>query len=218
MTEPATQPRIEWPLLLLIFLWVALAVVLYPRLPARVPVHWNLAGQVDRYGPKLTGVFGPPLGALVLYFLLVFLPKLDPLRSNYQRFAVAYRTIRWVMVFFFFALGLVTLAAGLGYPVSSTKLMVRLALGLLFIVFGNLLPRLQRTWFVGIRTPWTLSDDEVWRQTHRLGGYLWVTAGVLSIPFALAQGFWNEVFFVVFAILVLYPVPYSYFVYRRLRG
>lgn len=217
MTETAPRPRIEWPLLLLIFLWAALAAVLYQRLPARVPVHWNLAGQVNRYAPKLTGVFGPPLGALVLYLLLVYLPALDPLRSNYQRFAGAYRTLRWLMVFFFLVMGLITLASGLGYSLN-TKVLVRLAMGLFFVVLGNLLPRLQRTWFVGIRTPWTLSNDEVWRQTHRLGGYLWVAAGVLALPSAFLHGFWNQVYLAVFAVLVLYPVPFSYFVYRRLKG
>lgn len=149
-----------------------------PFLPERVPIHWNAAGQVDGYGSPLTAALLPAVIGTAVALLTPLLPRLDPRGKNYEAFSGTYALIMNAIMLFFVALQLVTLGFALGLPLDVARLIFG-GVGLLLAVIGNELGRVQPNFFVGIRTPWTLADPEVWRRTHRVGGRLFTGLGVL---------------------------------------
>ncbi|WP_334110722.1 SdpI family protein [Thermodesulfitimonas autotrophica] len=215
LTWEALKP--DWPVWVVLAGLLVAAVILYPLLPERVPVHWNWRGEVDRYGSRFEGAFVAPLLALGIYILMVLTPLIDPRRENYARFAGAYRLLRWVFVLFMASIYVVWMAAALGYRVDI-GLAVKTALGLLFAAIGNVLGQVRHNYFVGIRTPWTLADEAVWRRTHRLAAKVWVVGGLVCLALAPFRTLWAVVaFFAALTLMVLVPVIFSYLHYRRVR-
>lgn len=205
----------DWPLWLVMTLILALAVAVYPHLPERVPAHWNIYGQVDRYTTRAMGAFMAPLLNLGIYLMMLFIPLIDPKRDNYTRFARAYRMVRWGTVLILSLLYLVTIAAAVGYRVN-VGMMVKSLVAILFIIIGNLLGQIRFNYFVGVRTPWTLSSEEVWQRTHRLSGKVWVLGGLICLGLAPANTLWSAIaYFACMAAMVLIPTIYSYLVYAR---
>ncbi|HBT46765.1 MAG TPA: hypothetical protein DEA73_02625 [Peptococcaceae bacterium] len=206
----------EWPALLILLMMLLVALMIYPHLPERVPIHWNAAGEVDNYGSRAFGAFMLPLVTVGLYVLMLVLPLVDPRRENYSKFLGAYRVIRWGFVIFMAVLYGLTLTASMGYHVPMDRVMPAL-MGFLFILIGNYLPRIRHNYFVGIRTPWTLADEEVWRRSHRIGGIAFVLAGVISLGAALlARG--TVAFIVVMSaigVATFLSVGYSLVIYRQ---
>ncbi|HMM42592.1 MAG TPA: DUF1648 domain-containing protein [Thermomicrobiales bacterium] len=167
----------QWLLMAGMFLASAIA---WPTTPDRVPMHWNAAGEVDGYGGKLEGLFLLPAITLGLYLLLLFLPRIDPGRANYSLFSGSYAIIRISMVVLMAAIHALVLLWIKDIKVNAS-LVVMTGVGLLFIVIGLVLGKVQPNWFVGIRTPWTLSSRRSWVRTHRLGGWLFIAMGLVMI-------------------------------------
>ena len=159
-------------------------VVVYGDLPDRMPTHWNFRGEVDGWSGRAMGAFMLPAIGLAIWLGLRFMPRIDPRRQNYDKFRGTYDLVANAIVTFMALIHVVVLGAALGWPISPSR-MIAGGVGILLIVLGNVLPRARPTWFFGIRTPWTLTNDRVWERTHRLGGYLFVAAGLLFLVFAL---------------------------------
>lgn len=180
--------RRDWPAWVVLIGGFVAGALLYPSLPERVPIHWNAAGEVDGYGSRLMGAFGLPTLNLGIYALLLFLPLIDPKRANYARFAGFYHGFRVLMVVFLGLMHVVALYAGLGRSVDM-GLVTTLGVSLLFLYLGNSLGRVRHNYFMGIKTPWTLANEEVWRRTHRVGGRLFVLMALapwVAWPFSRA--------------------------------
>lgn len=208
--------RKEWPIWLLMLGILILAIYIYPHLPEKVPTHWNLQGQVNQYSSRSFGAFFAPLLNISLYLLLLVTPLIDPKRNNYIRFAGAYTLFRWALVLFMSGLYVVTILVALGHPVNI-GLLVKGAVAVLFILIGNMLGQLRFNYFVGIRTPWTLANEAVWRLTHRLGSRIWVAGGLVCLAAAFINAPWGSyIFFGALAVIVLVPVVYSYLVFARI--
>ncbi len=191
------------------------AALCWSYVPDRIAVHWNLQGKADGFGGKLEGLLLLPAVSLGIYLLLRFLPLIDPGRANYTTFAGAYNAIRFSISLFLSAIYADTLLVALGYNVNINT-MVGLALGALFIVLGNLMGKIRPNWFVGVRTPWTLSSKMSWTKTHRLAGWLFIGMGLMAAAWGVLQIDW--LFAVMLGIdagCVLLIVVYSYIVYRR---
>jgi uncharacterized membrane protein len=152
----------------------AALLVLWDKLPARIPVHWNLAGEADRWSSSRWEVLLLPLFCLGAVVLCRVLPRLDPkLRqmSDTGRMAMALQMLRIAMACLFGAIFALQIAAALGSPMPTGG--IATAGTLLFLaVTGNYLGNLRQNYFFGLRTPWTLEDEETWRVTHRRGGEL----------------------------------------------
>jgi uncharacterized membrane protein len=205
----------KWLAPCLIALTVVASALVYPHLPERVPVHWGLNGQVDRYGHRLEAVAVLPIVMLASWLLWRFLPRIDPRRSNYAKFADTYDLFVNSLVAVLAVMQGAMLAATLGYRVSMDRVVPGLV-GILLIILGNALPRARPNWWFGIRTPWTLSNDRVWMRTHRLGGYLMAIAGLLMVGAALVQAAWALVVaFVAVLAAGFGSVVYSYFAWRQ---
>lgn len=152
----------------------------YAHFPARVPIHWNIAGQADGWSDPAFAAFFFPALIIGIYLLLLFLPLADPKRDRYREFARPYQALRVGIIGMMSALYFTASLAGTGYPVSIGRV-VPFGIGILFMVIGNFLPKMRQNWFVGIRTPWTLSSEDIWDRTHRVGGKAFVGGGLLMI-------------------------------------
>lgn len=200
-------------ILLVVFSFV-LGFYFYPQLPDELASHWNASGQVDGYMPKFFGIFMIPfmLGGLFLLFLII--PKVDPLKANLEKFRKYFDLLILFILFFLFYIYCLLLAWNMGFNFEMNYALLP-AMGLLFIFIGFMLEKARRNWFVGIRTPWTLSSDTVWDKTHKKGSKLFKIAGIIAI----AGVFFGEhsVFVVIIPVLLftIYLVVFSYFEYQK---
>ena len=193
------------------FGWAALA---WRSAPDGIPVHWNLHGEVDRYGGRFEGMLALPLIALGVHLFMTFLPRIDPGRMNYANFAGAYAVVRLAVVAFIGAVYFFIQGAARGRTLEISSLLP-IGLGLLFIVLGNVMGKLRPNWFVGIRTPWTMSSADSWNRTHRAGGWVLVGVGLATMGSGVLGG--RVALPIAMALLLLGTaglVVYSYLVWR----
>ena len=196
----------------------SLLVALYflPSLPAQVPTHWNMAGQIDGYGPPLS-ILQLPLVGLGLNLMLSFLPLIDPKRQNYQKFAGVYHMLRLILSLFFAGLTAILLYSSYHPGALQVNSLILAGIGLMVSFIGNYLPKIKPNYFVGVRTPWALASETVWRKTHRLSGFLWFAGGlVLAVMgFVLRDGTLFAACAVLFALLVGVPAIFSFWAFRK---
>ncbi len=202
--------------------WLVLAAMFiaagafWPSTPARVPVHWNAAGQVDGYGGRFEGLLLMPLITLGLYVLLLFLPRIDPGRANYAQFSSVYLIVRFIVVAMMGAFYAFTVLVIRGVSLDITRIFIGI-MAVVFIVLGNLLGKVRPNWFVGVRTPWTLSSKRSWVRTHRLAGWLFALVGLILLGLAIA-GVGAALIWVMLALLGVMTtalVIYSYVEWRN---
>lgn len=199
----------------LILATLAFSIAAWGRLPERMPMHWGLNGEVNGYGSRAEGAFLLPGIMLALWLLLRFLPRIDPRRANYAKFADTYELLVNSLVALFGVMHVALIGAALGWPVSMERVAPAL-IGLQFIILGNALPRARPNWWFGIRTPWTLSNDRVWTRTHRVGGYLLSGAGVVLLVAAALPGAWTFALGIAAAVAAGFgSLVYSYFVWKQ---
>ena len=170
----------KWYPVLLVVIMAAASVIAYPRLPERVPIHWDLHGQTNRWQSRGHAVLFLPIAAVVLWGVLRALPSIDPRRANYSKFQPTYEFMVGATLTVIALIHLAVLASGIGMPIAIHRV-IPIALGIILVAIGNQLPRARSNWWFGIRNPWTLSNDRVWERTHRVGGYLMMAAGVVMI-------------------------------------
>jgi uncharacterized membrane protein len=197
--------------LLIIFV---LTIAMYPAVPDRVVSHWNAAGQADGYMSKLWGLGLIPLIMTGFVALLAVLPRIDPYKKNYEKFGDYYEGFILLFVLFMLAIQVQIILWSTGYQISP-NLTFPILIGILFIYIGFLLGHAEQNWFVGIRTPWTLSSETVWKKTHKIGGKLFKIAGVIAFAGVLA-GEYAMWFILVPALAVaVFTVAYSYFEFQK---
>ncbi len=187
----------------------------YPQLPERVATHWSAAGQPNGYSSRAFAAWLMPGMLAAMAALFQVLPKIDPKRSNYEKFGDVYWLLTNFIALFLLCVHLLVLANGLGYPAPMSRL-VPLGVGFLFILLGNYLPRIQPNWFMGVRTPWTMSSDTVWRQTHRTAGWVFVAAGMLLLTgVVLPRLVFLPILVVTILVAPLIPIVQSYLLWKR---
>jgi len=192
----------------------ALTIAVYPTAPDRIASHWNAAGEVNGYMSKFWGLFLVPFIMTGFVALLAFLPRIDPHKKNYEKFWNYYEGFILLFALFLLAIQAQIVLWSIGYQISP-NITFPLLVGALFIYLGFLLSHAEQNWFVGIRTPWTLSSKTVWKKTHQLGGKLFIIAGVISCAgiFAGAYALW----FILVPVLAVsvYTVAYSYIEFQK---
>jgi uncharacterized membrane protein len=193
----------------------AFSVAVYSRLPERVPTHWNAAGEVNGWSGRALGAFLLPTLSLGFWLLFLALPRLDPRRANYARFGGTYSLVVTAIILFEVTLHVLLLGAALGWPIAVDTV-ITVGVGLLLLLLGNVMPRLRPNWFIGIRTPWTLSNDRAWEKTHRVGGYILSAAGLVVVVAAMLPAPWKIwVIVATAASASLGTVVYSYFAWKQ---
>jgi len=199
----------------LFLLAVGIGLYLYPTLPDRIATHWNAQGVADGYSVRFWGVFLMPMIMAALAALFLLIPILDPLRKNIESFR-RYYNLFWVGVTgFMFYMFLLTLAYNGGYSFDFSRALIP-GFAVLFWFVAILVQHAKRSWFVGIRTPWTMSDDIVWEKTHALGATLFKAAAILSLVGLFVGGAASILFLLVPALgASLIATVYSYLEYRK---
>ena len=206
----------KWKILLttLVTLLPMLAgLMLWTRLPERMPIHWNAAGELDGWTGKAFAVFAIPGFLAAIHLFGVLCTSLDPKVKGQTKKVLG--MVFWICPVMSVLAGALTYSAALGAEVS-VELVVPCFVGLLFIIFGNYLPKCRRNYTIGIKVMWALEDEANWNATHRFAGKVWVAGGVLVILlsfFPLRSFIWvNLTLMVLMAVL---PMGYSYIYYRR---
>jgi uncharacterized membrane protein len=203
--------------LAIVVLQILIAICAFPFLPARVPIHWGVSGQANGYGSKWVNTLMFPLVSIGIYLLLRFVTSIGPRlggRNNSAANAQLRTPLLVGILLFFLVVQLCVTAISLGIRIDIT-FVLNLAISILFIVIGNFMGKLRRNFWMGIRTPWTITSDVAWERTHRLGGWLFVAVGLLGIPcsFVPVLRFW---FIIPMIILVcVFLTIYSYICYRQ---
>lgn len=190
--------------------------VLWNQLPDPMASHWNANDEVDGYMSKFWGVYMMPLVTLGLFLLFLLIPNIDPLKANIAQFRGTFNLFITFIIGFMAYVHILTLRWNLGYTDWGIGKAMLPAMGLLFIMVGYLIRRAKRNWFIGIRTPWTLSSDSVWDEIHRLGGVLFMISGVIAIIGGFFGGmvaFWS-IMIPIFGTSI-FLVVYSYVLYQR---
>jgi len=191
-----------------------LTIAVYPSLPPAVASHWNAAGMADGSMDKLPGLAIVPLIMVACTALFFVLPGIDPLRKNYEKFRNYYEGFVLVFVLYLLAIQLLIILWNAGHPVDM-NIAFAVLFSVLFIYIGFLVEHAEPNWFVGIRTPWTMTSATVWKKTHETGGKLFKIAGVVSLLGVFA-GPYTFAFILVPAIAVaVFTVVYSYVAYRN---
>lgn len=190
------------------------SIYFYPQMPDQIASHWDATGQVNGYMPKFLGMFLMPVIVVGLAALFLIIPKIDPLKKNIKKFMNHYEGFIIVILTFMLFIHVLTILWNIGIQFDMTT-MVMIPMAILFYYLGMIMPHLKKNWFIGIRTPWTLSNEKVWKKTHELSGKLYKILAVFFLIFIiLPANFFIYVVGIIIAIS-LYPIIYSYFEYQK---
>lgn len=201
--------------IILIFFSFLLAVYFHPQLPNLLASHWGINGEVNGYTSKNFGLFFLPILLLGLFFLFKLLPKIDPYKHNFKQFKTHYDNFATIITAFLFYLYCLTIAWNLGFRFSMIQFMSP-ALAAIFYYAGVLTSVAKRNWFVGIRTPWTMSSEVVWNKTHALGGKLFKLTSLISLLGLIFPQL--AIYLILFPVLIITATifVYSYWEYIHL--
>ena len=204
----------NWKLLtcttLVILIPILAGILLWDRLPARMPTHWNATGEVDGWSSKPFAVFGLPGILLALHWLCVLGTAADPKKRNHSEKLL--HLVLWIVPALSVVLGAVTYLTALGQPVRI-EVLLPLLTGLLFTIIGNYMPKCKQNYTIGIKIPWTLESEENWNRTHRFASRLWFLGGLLIIATGFLGNVW--IFLTITLVMAFIPFLYSYALYRK---
>lgn len=202
---------------LLVVLAGALSLWAFPHLPESVPSHWDLSGHVNGYSSRFFATALMPVILAFTWLLMVVLPKVSPRGFRLDQFAGAFYVSVLAIIGVLAMLHLTALRAELSNSAPSIAL-IFIAIGALLAILGNFMGKLRKNFFIGIRTPWTLANDEVWIRTNRLAGQLMVVGGLGLMVCGFFPSFVIGALIAIIVFIVLVPAVYSYVLYNRLVG
>jgi uncharacterized membrane protein len=202
----------ELLLLLISLVPLIYLLVMGNKIPDEVPIHWNAAGEIDNYGSK----FFPVYMNLGLYVLLTIVPLLDKRLREKTSFKELFFRLKLVMFLFFSMINCCIFYIASGNDLDMVQVII-IGILILFAMLGNYLINVRQNWFIGIRTPWTMQNEEVWKRTHRLGGKLWfyMSLGMLALTFIIDLKQLPILFFTALMVMVVVPIVYSYVIFKQ---
>jgi uncharacterized membrane protein len=208
--------RKELPIIGIVLIPFVFLAFLWNTLPEKVPTHWNYKGEIDRWGDKYSLIGLLFLLPVLTYLLLLIIPKIDP-KKRIDLMGGKYYQLKFIIVLLMSLLSLFILYLTKNQSISNPNLIFAL-IGILIVVMGNYFKVIQPNYFLGIRTPWTLENKEVWKSTHTFASKLWFIGGLLIIigGIILPDEFFLVVFLSIIALIVIVPMVYSYFKFKEI--
>ena len=170
----------KWIPVLLIVSAVAASILYYPKLPETMTTHWSVSGEPNGFSSRLWGAWMLPVIMAAVWLIMRAIPHIDPRKANYEKFSGMYDALVILILAFMLAMHIVLLMAATGAPIRMDRVVMP-SVGVFIAIMGILIPKAHPNWFVGIRTPWTLTSDLSWERTHKIGGTLFVILGVLMV-------------------------------------
>lgn len=198
---------------------ISLYIVFNTPSDTQLPIHWNLAGEIDRHADAMHLMIGLPALLLTLLLIFVLMRRVDPRKQNVDMSHKAIDAIG-------FALSLFILAIQAGYVaiLSGTHISIWLIIvcgaGLLLMVIGNYATKTRSNYFIGIRTPWTLASEHIWKKTHQLAGALLMIAGGIIAITSLFISAHNLLTLgaIILVPALFVPVFYSWWLWRHVQS
>lgn len=208
--------HISWTVFVLTSIACLIAFTVLPS-DLSIPMHWGIDGQPDRYGSLLEAMLFPPAIMLFILLLFHFLPFLEPRKENLQESNKAKDWIAFCVVMLMAIIGVANISYANGVELPMMR-MIMTGVMIMLLVLGNFIAKTRSNFFIGIRTPWTLSNEQVWRKTHRLAGRLFMLAGAIGLPlsFFLNNADLTKLVLILVLPAALIPVVYSWVVWRKL--
>jgi uncharacterized membrane protein len=202
-------------LILIALVPIVASLLLYNKLPENMAVHFGFDNKANGFQSRMSALLLFSLLGLGVPIFLKFTRKIDPQRENYWKFKRAFEAIRIAVTVLLSCVYGIVLMFNLGYPLDI-KFFTLITVGLLFIIMGNYLVQIRFNYFFGVRTPWTLANEEVWRRTHRMAGPLYMAGGAIFIISSFLPGTWTPYIFIAgILVAAVVPVGYSYLVYKK---
>ena len=206
----------ELPLIAIVLIPFVFLAYIWNDLPQKVPIHWNINGEIDRFGNKLELILIPLLFPLMTYLIFLVVPKIDPKQQINKFGSKKYQNLKTLIIVFMSILAVLMIYMAKNQSLANVNLIV-LPIGVLYIILGNYFKTIKANYFIGIRTPWTLENETVWKETHKLGGKLWFAGGLVIVMSSLL--FENKanliVFMMVTGIIIIIPIVYSYLKFKK---
>ncbi len=183
-----------------------------------INIHWNFKGEVDKYGDKIELIMIPLLLPFFVYLLFVVIPKIDP-KNKLNKMGNKFQKLKMMLTIFLSVLALFILHTVKNQSFTNLNYIV-LLIGVLYIILGNYLKTIRANYFLGIRTPWTLENETVWKETHKLGGMMWFIAGIIVVlsSLILHKKLNFQLFFIITGIISITPIAYSYYIHSKIKS
>lgn len=210
----ATQK--ELPLLGIVLIPFIYLAYIWNELPSKIPIHWDLQGNIDRYGSKYELLLIPILLPLLIYITFLLAPMIIP-KGKIKNIGNKYNTLKVLLTLLMSVIATYFLYYTATYRGSYPKFIIPL-IGFLYIIFGNYLKIIKTNYFIGIRTPWALKNETVWKETHKIAGKMFFVGGLLiltgSFIFKFKTSLWLTI--CISCITIIIPILFSYFKFKRL--
>ncbi|HEX8991113.1 MAG TPA: SdpI family protein [Anaerolineales bacterium] len=202
--------------LALVLIAVVVSLAAYNWLPDPMASHWDFNDEVNGHISRFWGAFLMPIIAIAMLGLFLAIPRIDPLKANIATFRPIFNGFILALMVFLFYLHLLTLLWNLGYQGFHMSTALMPGLGLIFIFAGLMMRQAKRNFFIGIRTPWTLSNDRVWDKTHRVGSVLFILCGVVAMFGVFLPGPMSFLLVIVpLMVVTTFLLGYSYWLYQE---
>lgn len=204
---------IFWVLIVLPYVYLAFV---WDKLPDKVPTHFSISGTADGWSDKSTLLWLPGGMGIVLYVLMLVIPSIDP-KQRIQAMGERYYTFRLMLTLFFSFIATYLVYVSQAGTMERPGLLTA-SLGAMFAMLGNYFQIIRRNYFIGIRTPWTLESELVWKRTHHMAGRLWMAGGILIIILSLiisSTGALAIASGVLLFMMIIVPVVYSYTEFQK---
>jgi len=200
--------------LLIIGFMFAIGIYFYNDLPNMMPVHWDIEGQPDKFMLKENAIILFPVITFFIAILFPIIKSIDPRKVKYEQFAKTWEIIQYILILFFAYIYFVSIYMTLN-PEASINTFMLWGVWILFILLGNYMWKIRSNYFVWIKTPWTIEDEEVWNKTHRFGWWMFILWWFMMMIAAFFPAFTKLFFIWAIVMTWLFPVIYSYIIYRK---
>lgn len=199
-------------IVLLPFIYLA---YVWSSLSDQVPIHWNSQGDIDRIGDKSELILIPILLPLLIYVIFLIIPKIDP-KNKIKNMGNSYQSIKNLVTTFVSILALFIIYSSKNQSYENLNYVVFL-IAIFYIILGSYFKSLKTNYFIGIRTPWTLKSEIIWKKTHEVSGEFWIIGGVIIVFFSMLLNRQPTLilFLIVTGIITIIPVAYSYLLFKN---
>ena len=204
----------ELPIIAIVLLPFIYLAYIWDKLPTNVPIHWNIVGEIDGYGNKAILILIPILLPLLIYVIFLVIPNIDP-KNKLNKMGNKFQNIKVLLTVFMSVLALFIIYSSKNQSFANPNYII-FGMGFLFMILGNYFKTIKPNYFLGIRTPWTLENETIWKKTHNMAGKMWFIGGMVILFASLVLS--NQpnlvVFLIITGIITIVPILYSYIQFR----